>query len=274
MSPRRLRIVWLCVLSVATASFVSCVPEPKTHSKALPSPAATLTVAAASDLRAPMQVLAPMFEQQQGFAVQLVFGSSGLLAEQIANGAPYDVFASANREFVDRLVAQGLIDKRTVAVYGYGYLAVVVPADDSRSIAPSLENLRDAAIRRIAIAHPDHAPYGMLARTALTRAGLWETLRPKLVHAENVYSAGQLVSVGEVDASIVALSVAKALPSVRYSVVPTALYTPLAQTLGVVATSPNREGAMRFAAFLLSPQAQAVLRHSGIPAPDDPPLRP
>lgn len=231
---------------------------------------AMLTVAAASDLKAPFQKIAQKFEQQ-GYTVKLVFGSSGMLAEQIANGAPYDLFASANREFVDKLVAQGLIEAPTVAVYGYGYLALVVSAKREAPSSLSMDYLLEPSVQRISIAHPDHAPYGMLAREVLTRVGYWEQLRPKLVYAENVFSAGQLAQSGETEAGLVALAVAKALPDVRYAVVSPDLYTPLAQTLGIVSNAANREAALRFAELVLGPEGREVLRQSGIPSPDDPP---
>lgn len=262
-----------CTLIVLSACAAAQPQERFSQRSPTTSSNGTLTVAAASDLKAPFQTLAQRFEQQ-GYTVKLVFGSSGMLAEQIANGAPYDLFASANREFVEKLVAQGLIEAQTVAVYGYGYLALVISAQREAPSTLSLEYLLSPAVQRIAIAHPDHAPYGMLAREALTRAGYWDQIRPKLVYAENVFSAGQLAQSGEAEAGLVALAVAKALPEVRYTVITPKLYTPLAQTLGVVSNSANRAAALRFAELVLSPQGREVLRQSGIPASDDPPPTP
>lgn len=155
-----------------------------------------LTVAAASDLKAPFQKIAQKFEQQ-GYTVKLVFGSSGMLAEQIANGAPYDLFASANREFVDKLVAQGLIEAPTVAVYGYGYLALVVSAKREAPSSLSMDYLLEPSVQRISIAHPDHAPYGMLAREYSRGWAIGSSSVPSWCMPKTSSALGNLRSLGK-----------------------------------------------------------------------------
>jgi len=228
------------------------------------TPAPALRVAAAADLSDAFTALAARFEALTGTPVALTFGSSGMLARQIAEGAPYDLFASADASFADRALASGRCDATSRAHYARGRLAVVTRP----GLAPvtSLDDLAAAAFARVAVANPEHAPYGRAAMEALTRAGLAEQLRPRLVFAENVRQTLQLATTGNADAAIVA----RALAPPEALALPPSLHAPLEQALVACGPSPARRAlARRFADLVLGPEGRAELARRGF----DPPAR-
>lgn len=247
------------VLSVFALSTLACRRE------VTPSPAAPLRVAAAADLTGAFTSLAARFEALTGARVALTFGSSGMLSRQIAEGAPYDLFASADASYADRAVASGRCDAGSLAGYARGRLAVITRP----GVAPvaALDALADPAFARVAIANPEHAPYGRAAMQAIERAGLLDRLRPRLVFAENVRQAMQLASSGNADAAIVA----RALVSDGGALVlPASMHAPLEQRLVACGPSPARRAlARRFADFVLGPEGSAELARRGF----DPPPR-
>ncbi|MGE5182209.1 MAG: molybdate ABC transporter substrate-binding protein, partial [Acidobacteriota bacterium] len=163
-------------------------------------------VAAASDLEAAFGELGPDFEKRTGIEPVFDFASSGLLAKQIEQGAPYFLFAAANASYADRAVASGHCDPTSERPYARGQLVVWTP----QGVTPpgKLGDLADARFQHIAIANPDHAPYGAAAWQALTYAGLWDRVRDRLVVADSVQAAMQYAATRSVDAAIVAQSVA------------------------------------------------------------------
>jgi molybdate transport system substrate-binding protein len=186
-------------------------------------PIAPLIVFAAADLGPPFKQIVPHFERATGARVTLVLGSTGVLAQQIRNGAPADVFFAANETFITTLAAESLTLRHTHALYARGRIATVtLRAGGIRLNA--LADLADARVKRIAIAHPQHAPYGLAARQALEATGLWKTVEPKLVFGENVQQAVQFVRSGSVDAGIVARSVADT-PDLAWQLVDERLHT-------------------------------------------------
>ncbi len=203
-----------------------------------------LRVAAAADLSRALPELGAAFQQRTGQKVTFTFGSSGLLARQIKEGAPFAVFAAASEEYVRGI---GCRDER---VFARGALAIV----------PKL-TLRELAARsKIAIANPAHAPYGAAAQAALDTAGLLPALKPKLVFGDNVQHALQLYRTGNVDAAIVARSLVMDEP---HGEVDDTLYVPLTQALVVCRDQPY---ARELAAFLVSEEAREVLsRHGFLP---------
>lgn len=217
-------------------------------------PVPSLRVAAAADLRPLLTELAPLYEQKNHVHVELVFGASGTLAKQIAEGAPYDVFASASEGFVDQAVHSGACDGATRARFAEGQLALVVPA---KGALAKLDDLAGPAVRRVAIAQPQHAPYGQAAKEALVGTKLWDAVEPKLVYADNVGHAHTLVKEGHVDAAIVAASLAPDAPRL-----PLSLHAPLRQAIVACGKGdPARNKA--FIAFLAGPDGQALLlRHA------------
>ncbi len=201
--------------------------------------------------------LGAAFEKETGTRVAFNFGPSGMLAQQIAQGAPVDLFAAANREYVQELAARGVIIPATVRVYARGQIVIWARPDAVHTI----HDLARPDIRRVAIANPEHAPYGIAAREALTRAGVWQSVQPKLVLAENVQQAKQYVETGNVDAAIIARSLAAT--DRRALLVPPELYRPLEQTLGVVKTSRHEKAARAFADYITSLAGRAVLSRYG-----------
>ncbi len=228
-----------------------------------------LYVAAAANLATALPDVNRAFRAATGIPVTPVWGSSGTLAQQIANGAPYDVFLSANESYVDDLIAQGHLVAESKRIYALGTLALVV-AVDREAVVASLTDLTRPEVERIALANPDHAPYGQAAVEALRRAGVWSQVTTKVVMGENVRQALQFVQTGNADAGLVAAALLPA-PGVVVRPVPQNLYTPVRQAAAVVARSASPEGAQRFLAFLTGPEGQAILRQHGYRLPGEGP---
>ncbi|GIX49638.1 MAG: molybdate ABC transporter substrate-binding protein [Candidatus Tectimicrobiota bacterium] len=227
----------------------------------------TLVVSAASDLAFALPELAARFTQESGVQVLFNFGSTGQLAQQIERGAPVDLFLAANAAFVERLEAQGLLLPGSQRPYAIGRL-VLWTRPDSPLVLAGLADLLKPQVRRVALANPDHAPYGVAAREALQAAGLWEALQDKLILAENVRQAWQYAATGNVDAALIALSLVVSRPG-RWWLVPEHLHRPILQVLAIPKAARHVPQAQRLAAFITGPQGQAVLRRYGfgIPAP-------
>jgi molybdate transport system substrate-binding protein len=224
-----------------------------------------LTIAAASDLQRVLPELAGAFEKQTGEKVRLVFGSSGNLYAQIQNGAPFDIFFSADVDYPKRLEAASLAKKGSVYVYGTGELVVWDPSARLDFQRRGLKALLDPGIKHIAIANPAHAPYGRAAKAALEKAGVWETVKAKIVLGENVSQAAQFVQSGNAEVGIIAASLTHtpAFAMQRVWAVPQELYPRLEQ--GVVVLTATKHGgiAERFVAFLQSRAGRAVMERYG-----------
>lgn len=228
-----------------------------------------ITVAAASDLRLAFEELGAAFARRAGTKVTFSFGSSGQLAEQILNGAPFDVFASANVEFVDKVVKAGRAIGATKATYAFGRIVVFSPSKGPKAIT-TLEGLAAPAVRRVAIANPEHAPYGVAAVQALRAAGVYDAVRPKLVYGENVADTLRLATTGNADAAIVALSLVIARKGGTWALIDGSLHQPLEQALVVTGADPARTGAARaFVSYVGSPEGRAVMRRYGFLLPGE-----
>jgi molybdate transport system substrate-binding protein len=223
--------------------------------------ALAITVFAAADLGPAFKQLVPAFERQTGTRVTLVLGSTGLLTQQIRNGAPADVFFAANATYVDQLSAESLARNGSRTRYARGRIALVSLKASGVGIA-DLKALAAPAIRRVAIANPLHAPYGVAARQALEAAGVWNAVQPKLVYGENVQQAVQFVRSGSADAGIVALSVANT-PDLQRTVIDRELHEPLDQVAVVLARTKHAEAAQSFIDFVNGSAGRAVLRQFG-----------
>jgi molybdate transport system substrate-binding protein len=226
-----------------------------------PKPEAPIQVAAAADLSVAFEEMGRLFLARTGKKVTFAFGASGALAKQVSQGAPFDLFAAANAAFVDNAVQSGACDGSTKALYARGKL--VVWTKQGGTVVRSLADLTRPEIKHIAIANPDHAPYGKAAREVLTQAGLWLALEGKIVHAENVRQALQFAQTGNADVAIVALSlVTKDETGVSLAVDP-ALHGPIEQTLVECRQGKNRAGAREFAQLVKSSDGQALLERYG-----------
>lgn len=233
--------------------------------KSAPSPPSTpIQVAAASDLTLAFEEMGKLYEARTGEKVTFSFGASGALAKQLSQGAPFDLFAAANASFVDSAVKSGACDATTKAAYARGH--VVVWTKKGRVTLRSLADLRSPDVKHIAIANPEHAPYGKAAKEALTRAGLWTELEAKIVQAENVRQALQFAQTGNADAALVALSlVVKDDTGVTLAVDPQ-LHGPIEQTLVVCRRGKNAGGAQRFAELVASAEGRKLLASYGFGA--------
>jgi molybdate transport system substrate-binding protein len=226
-----------------------------------------LRVAAASDLQGVLPTLTDRFTANSGITVTPIIGASGQLAQQIRQGAPFDVFLSANMTFVQDLAKEGRIEPDTVRLYATGRLVLVV-SRSSHVAVDGLAALARPEVKRVAIANPELAPYGYAARQALEKAGLLESLKPKLVQADTVRQALQYVQTGNAEAGLVAHSVAR-VPEVDAIEIDPVLYEPIVQGLGVVAQTGHGEAARTFTRFLLSGEGQKVLASAGFGSPPD-----
>lgn len=242
-----------------------------------PQQPVTLTVSAAADLAYAFGEIGQRFEAETGHKVVFNFGSTGQLAQQIEQGAPVDLFAAANVSYIDELAGQGLVLPDTVQLYGRGRITLWTRADSPLQIT-RVEELAQPGIRRIAIANPDHAPYGVAAREALQAAGVWEAVQPRLVFGENVRQTLQYAETGNVDVAIVALSLsvpaaaAEGAPG-RWTLIPQELHPPIDQALAVIEGTPHEAAARAFAAFVNGSQGRPIMRKYGFVLPGEEPLR-
>ena len=237
----------------------------------LPVSAQDLVVAAASDLESVLPTLAQRFEMESGGHVTVTFGSSGNFFSQIRNGAPFDLYLSADADYPRQLDALGLIERGTLLPYAVGRLVLWTRRDTSIDVVKGPQALTDSRVKRVAVANPDHAPYGRAAVAALRHLGLYDAVREKLVVGESVAQAAQFVHSGNADAGFIALSLARtpALQSVgTYFEVPESWHPPLVQTAAVLAAARTKTAAKRFLAFLNLPESVASLRQAGFTVPE------
>ncbi len=228
-----------------------------------------IRVAAASDLSFVMPELASQFERQSGCALRVSYGSSGNFLSQLRNGAPFDVFFSADLEYPKRLEAAGLTEGR-VYEYAVGRLALWAPAN--ASVNPASEHwnaLLDPVVAKIALANPDHAPYGRAAIAALKKAGVYERVRTKLVFGENISQAAQFVQSGNAQLGILALSLTRA-PAMRQGKsweIPPEFYPLIRQGAAILKGARNAGGARRLLEFLQSAGVREILQRFGFSPP-------
>jgi molybdate transport system substrate-binding protein len=241
---------------------------------ALPAPSAAqpvATVAAAADLKFALDDVVARFTAQTGQALRLVYGSSGHFTTQILQGGPFHLFLSADEDFVFRLADAGRTEDRG-RLYALGRIGLLVPHGSplkaDGSLADLAAALHDGRLQRLAIANPEHAPYGMRAREALQHRGLWEAVRPRLVYGENISQAAQFATAGGTQGGIVAQSLALAPPVARlgrFDLIPEAWHRPLRQRMVLVRGTPPAARALHD--YLASAAAQAVLAGYGFTAP-------
>jgi molybdate transport system substrate-binding protein len=223
----------------------------------------TLTVAAAADLSALEPQLAQRFEKTKPIRVRFVTGASAIFSQQIENGAPYDVFLSANAQFVDRLSSFGKLRPDSVIAYAIGRVGVLWKDGKQHRISDLTENW----VRFVALPNPKLAPYGAAAQEALEHADLWKQVQPKVVYAEDVRQALQLFESGNADA---VLTAAALLKGKNATVIPADWHRPLVQKAGIVAETRNLEPARKFLAFLQGEDAQAIFAKFGFSPPAEP----
>jgi len=231
-----------------------------------------LRLAAAADLEPVLPPILDEFRQASGIRAEATFQASAVLATQIQNGAPFDLFLSADLGYPKRLIDVGLADaagtpdSSTPIIYARGTL-VLWARKDSHLPPPSLDLLRNPALERLAIANPDRAPYGRAAVAALTSLKLYDALKPRLVTAENISQAAQFVDSGNADAGLISLTSAltpRLAASGAYFVVPRGLYPPIEQGAVIVSNTTQRAQVHKLLDYLLSAPVQAQLAKSGL----------
>ena len=228
-----------------------------------------LRVAAAADLAVAFGELGAAFELSSGKKVEFSFGSTGLLAKQISEGAPYDVVAAANITYVDEVVRANACDGATKQLYARGRIVVWSP--DKSALPAALDGLRDPRFAKVAIANPDHAPYGLAAQQAMTKAGIWADVKPRAVYGENVQQTLMFAQSGNAEVAIVALSLAVNAKG-SYLPIDAALHEPLDQAMvvckgGSAGGKPNE--ARSFIAFVASEPGHAIMRKYGFLLPGE-----
>ena len=229
-----------------------------------------ITVAAAADLQFAFQDVAARFQKDTGKNVKLIFGSSGNFFTQIQNGAPFDVFFSADIDYPKKLDASGLTEPGTLYQYATGKIVVWVPNESKLDLGHGLGVLLDSTIKKIALANPEHAPYGRAAVAAMKHDDVYDKVSGKFVLGENISQAASFVASGSADIGIVALSLALA-PAMkskgRYAEIPTDDYPPLEQAAVILKSSKQKEGARQFIEFLQTPHILELLRSYGFSVP-------
>jgi len=230
-----------------------------------------IRIAAAADLKFAMGELSEQFEKQTGTKVNVTYGSSGNFFSQIQNGAPFDLFFSADIEYPKKLEAEGLADARTLYEYAIGRLVIWTPADAKVDVTKEgWKSLLDASVEKIAIANPEHAPYGRAAVAALQASGIYERVKPKLVYGENISQAAQFVQSGSAQAGIVALSLAVS-PAMRDGKrwdIPAEMHSALEQGAIVLKRAKNKDAAQAFLEFVKSASSRAIFAKYGFAFPD------
>jgi len=230
-----------------------------------------ITVAAAADMSAALPQLVEAYTKKTGQTVKLSFGASGNLTNQIRNGAPFDVFFSADEEYPQQLISEGLASKDTLYRYAIGRLVLWVPNDSPLDLSKiGIQALLDPSVKKISIANPATAPYGRAAAAALRHFGIYDQVSSRLVLGENVSQAAQFVESGNAQAGLIALSHALA-PAMkdkgRYWTVPLDAYPTLNQAAVVLSRSKQGDAARRFLEFLRSPEAASLLSSYGFSLP-------
>ena len=229
--------------------------------------AADLTVSAAASLTNAFQELGPMFEAANpGTKLQYNFGASGALLQQIAKGAPADVFASADQETMDQAQSQNLIQTAGRRNFALNSLVVIVPAVGGQA-PKALADLAQPAYKRIAIGLPASVPVGRYTRSVLEQAGLWSAIEPKMIGAQNVRQALDYAARGEVDAGFVYATDAALMPDKVKVALTVPTPTPVLYPIAPIASSTNPDAAQKFVAFIQSAPAQAVLAKYGFGKP-------
>ncbi len=233
---------------------------------------AELQVATASDLRFALAEISTAFQRQHHAQIRITLGSSVQLSAQIQQGAPFDVFFSADEALVHYLADKGAVVRDSIRLYAIGRIAIWVRSDSPIDVGPGLGALTDPRVRYVAIANPQHAPYGRAAEQALRSAGVYERVRAKLVLGENISQALQYVQTGNADAGIVALSLAVAppvKPTGRFWVIPSSFHRPIRQAVALTTRSAQPALAASFVAFVNSPAGRAIMRRYGFTLPGE-----
>lgn len=230
-----------------------------------------ITIAAASDLNFAFKDLVEEFEKSTGNRVKLTLGSSGNFYAQIQNGAPFDLYFSADIGYPKKLEEAGLIVPGSLYRYAVGRIVIWTAHESKLEVGKGFEVLREAAVKKIAIANPKHAPYGRAAVAAMEHTRVYDAVKPRLIFGENISQAAQFVESGACDVGIIALSLALA-PTMKakgvYWEIPAEAHPPIEQGAAILKSSKHQETARRFLEYLKSPAGQEIMTRYGFTLPN------
>jgi len=232
--------------------------------------ASELNIAAAADLSAALKDIGDSFQKSTGIQVRLSFGASGALTQQIENGAPFDLFFSADMDYPRQLIKDNQADPSSLYQYAVGKLVLWVPADSPLDVEhQGMQILLDPSVKKISIANPQHAPYGRAAVEALKHAGLYDRLADRFVMGENVSQAAQFAESGNAQAGFVALAHAAASSKSKgkYWIVPADYYPPLAQGVVILSRSSHKNEAGQFLTYIKTKPVSDTLQKYGFTIP-------
>ncbi len=237
--------------------FVTCLFIPRGAGAA-----EKLTIAAAADLSFAMKEIGLSFEKETGVKPVFSFGSTGMLTKQIEEGAPFDVFLAADMKHIDELKNGGYVIPESVIVYARGRIVLASNKSIGRVTLKDLLNPEMKQIKKIAIANPAHAPYGIAAMEALNKAGVWDKIKDKIVYGENIRQTLQYVQTGDAQAGIIALSIAD-VPEIVYTGIDSSLHNPITQAAAIVRTTKQEKAAKEFIGFIKGPVVRRILKKYG-----------
>jgi molybdate transport system substrate-binding protein len=227
-------------------------------------------VAAAADLKFAMAKIAAQFEKETGTRVDVTYGSSGNFFSQIQNGAPFDLFFSADVEYAKKLEAGGFAEPGTLYTYAVGQIVIWMPSSTNVDVTKrGWNSLLDAAVQKIAIANPEHAPYGRAAVAALQKAGIYEQVKAKLVYGENISQAAQFVQSGNAQAGIIAqsLAVSPGMSDGKTWEIPAEMHSPIEQAAILLNSAKNKKAAQAFLDFVKSAAGREIFLKFGFAVP-------
>lgn len=227
---------------------------------AVAASASEIVVSAASDLTGAFKEIGALYEKESGNKVIINFGSTGILAQQIEGGAPVDLFAAANRSYIDKLEKKGLILPDTKRLYAVGRITIATPKGEMK--LNSLDELLGPGIKNISIANPAHAPYGMAAKEAMEKAEVWKKVKDRIVFGENIRQVLQYLETGSVDVAIIALSVSIG-SDVNYTLIPQEFHLPIEQVMAVIKGSKKQKEAREFADFINGAKGRPIMKKYG-----------
>lgn len=237
---------------------------------ALPTRAQEIAVAAAADLKFAMSDVAEQYEKQTGNKVNVTYGSSGNFFSQLQNGAPFDLFFSADIDYARKLEVAGLAEPGTLYLYAIGRIVIWTPSDSKVDVARlGWKGLLDGRVQKLAIANPEHAPYGRAAVAAMQKAGIYDQVKAKLVYGDNISQAAQFVQSGSAQAGIVALSLAisSAMKDGKRWDIPADMHPPIEQAAIVLKNAKSKAAARSFLDFVKTDAARSTLAKYGFSFP-------
>lgn len=265
------RIISLLILiftfSIFTAGCGATGKQADQTNKSAAKKKEVLTVAAAADLTKAFTDIENVFEKQNNCDVQITYGSTGTSLEQIKNGAPYDVFAAANISAIEELKQKEMIFPDTQELYAIGRIGTATKVGSSIKVK-NLQDLTKPEIKKIAIANPEHAPYGLAAKQALESVGLWDKVKNKLVYGKNIQDTLTLITTGNAEAGIIALSIYDK-NEVTFTLIDNNLHKPLQQSIAVVKPTQREQLARKFIKFVNSKEGRQIMIKYGFTLPND-----